>query len=77
MECDEINKLINDYVKEINKAHAPYEHLKRCKLINGWSMYSEVAITPKLSLKRKVIKEKNKAVIDAIFGSGKDRFKPD
>ncbi len=64
-----LNKLINEHVKEINKIHAPYEHLKRCKIINGqWSVESG-EITPKLSLKRKVIKEKNKVVIDAIFGS--------
>ncbi|MDZ4664780.1 MAG: long-chain fatty acid--CoA ligase [Bacteroidota bacterium] len=69
IECDEINKLINDHVKEINKTHAPYEHLKRCKLVGGqWSVEGG-EITPKLSLKRKVIKEKNKLVIDAIFGS--------
>lgn len=67
--CDEINKLINDHIKELNKTHAPYEHLKRCKLISGqWSVESG-EITPKLSLKRKVIKEKNKAIIDSIFGS--------
>jgi long-chain acyl-CoA synthetase len=70
IESSELSKLINDHVKELNKVHAPYEHLKRCKLINGiWSVEGG-EITPKLSLKRKVIKEKNKEVIDAIFGSG-------
>lgn len=69
IKSDEINKLINDHIKEINKTHAPYEQLKRCKLIGGqWSVESG-EITPKLSLKRKVIKEKNKAVIETIFGS--------
>lgn len=64
-----LNKLINDHVKEINKVHAPYEHLKRCKIINGsWSVEGG-EITPKLSLKRKVIKEKNKEAIDMIFGA--------
>lgn len=66
---DELNKIINNHVKEINKIHAPYEHLKRCKIISGnWSVEGG-EITPKLSLKRKVIKEKNKIVIDTIFGS--------
>jgi long-chain acyl-CoA synthetase len=69
IKCEEITKLINDHIKEINKTHAPYEHLKRCKLIGAqWSVESG-EITPKLSLKRKVIKEKHKTVIDTIFGS--------
>jgi long-chain acyl-CoA synthetase len=72
LDSAELNKLINDHVKEINKVHAPYEHLKRCKLISGpWSVESG-EMTPKLSLKRKVIKEKNKAVIDGIFGAGEE-----
>ena len=41
----------------------------RTKIIAGnWSVEGG-EITPKLSLKRKVIKEKNKAVIDEIFGA--------
>lgn len=65
----ELSKLINDHIKQINQIHAPYEHLKRCKIINGlWSVESG-EITPKLSLKRKIIKEKNKMVIEEIFGS--------
>ena len=66
--CNTLNKINNDHVKEINKIHAPYEHLKRCKLINtNWSVEGG-EITPKLSLKRKIIKKKNKIVIDSIFG---------
>jgi long-chain acyl-CoA synthetase len=69
IESAELMKIINDHVKEVNKTHAPYEHLKRCKIINStWSVEGG-EITPKLSLKRKVIKEKNKAVLDNIFGS--------
>ena len=64
---EEIKKLINDHIKAMNKTLAPYEQLKRCQLIIGhWSVESG-EITPKLSLKRKVIKEKNKEVISKIF----------
>ena len=55
-----LTKLINTHVKQVNDAHAPYEHLKRVKLISGNWTVEGGEITPKLSLKRKVIKEKNK-----------------
>ncbi|MES2681762.1 MAG: long-chain fatty acid--CoA ligase [Bacteroidota bacterium] len=65
----ELNRLINEHIRQINKNNAPYEHLKRCRLVSGnWSVEGG-EITPKLSLKRKVIKEKNKVVIDEIFGA--------
>ncbi len=66
---EELSKLINDHVKQLNKIHAPYEHLKRCKIINGHWTVESGEITPKLSLKRKIIKEKNKEIIDVIFGA--------
>lgn len=67
IENDALKTLINDHVKHINKTLAPYEQLKRCKIINAnWTVESG-EITPKLSLKRKVIKEKNKQIIDKIF----------
>jgi len=64
-----LTKLINTHVKQINEAHAPYEQLKRCKLIAANWTVEGGEITPKLSLKRKVIKEKNKTTIDLIFGA--------
>lgn len=66
---DVLSKLINSHIKQINEVHAPYEHLKRCKIINGNWTVEGGEITPKLSLKRKVIKEKNKETIDLIFGA--------
>ena len=67
---DILKKIVNDHVKQINKTLAPYEQLKRCKIIGGYWSVEGGEITPKLSLKRKVIKEKNKEVIDAIFVGG-------
>ena len=69
VKSDVLSKLINTHVKSVNDAHAPYEHLKRCKLISGTWTVESGEITPKLSLKRKNIKEKNKATIDLIFGA--------
>ncbi len=69
-EHDEIKKIINAHIKAVNATLAPYEQLKRAQLIKGnWTVESG-EITPKLSLKRKVIAEKNKEVIKKIFGDG-------
>jgi long-chain acyl-CoA synthetase len=65
-----LKKLINDHIKEVNKTLAPYEQMKRCQIISGHWTVESGEVTPKLSLKRKVIAEKNKAVIDQIFSAG-------
>jgi long-chain acyl-CoA synthetase len=62
-----LKKLINDHVKAVNKTLAPYEQLKRCEILKKeWSIDGG-ELTPKLSLKRKVIKEKYKEAIGRIF----------
>jgi len=64
---DELKKLINDHIRVINKTLAPYEQLKRVAILNKeWSIEGG-ELTPKMSLKRKVIKEKNIDAINKIF----------
>lgn len=63
----DLKRLINEHLKQVNKSLAPYEQLKRSEILkNEWSIDSG-ELTPKLSLKRKVIKEKYKEAIDKIF----------
>jgi long-chain acyl-CoA synthetase len=63
----DLKKMIYDHVKSVNKSLAPYEQLKRCEILSKeWGIDSG-ELTPKLSLKRKVIKEKNYEVIGKIF----------
>lgn len=64
---DELKNLINDHVKAINKVLAPFEQLKRCEIIKANWTVDGGEITPKLSLKRKVILAKHKEVVDKIF----------
>lgn len=60
-------KLINDHIKAINKVLAPYEQLKKVALLKKeWSVEGG-ELTPKMSLKRKVIKEKYAGVIAGIY----------
>lgn len=64
---DDLKKIINAHVKHVNTTLAPYEQLKRCQLVKGhWSVESG-EITPKLSLKRKIIMSKYKESIGKIF----------
>jgi len=64
---EDLKRLINEHVKQANRTLAPYEQLKRCEILNGeWSIDGG-ELTPKLSLKRKVIKEKYKSAIENIF----------
>jgi len=64
---EQLKTFINDHIKAMNKTLAPYEQLKRCEILRTeWSIEGG-EITPKLSLKRKVIKEKNIEAINRIF----------
>lgn len=64
---EDLKKLINDHIKLINKSLAPYEQLKRIAILSKeWSIEGG-ELTPKMSLKRKVIKEKNIETINKIF----------
>lgn len=67
VEHPDLKKQITDHVKEINKVLAPYEQLKRCELVKKEWTIDGGEITPKLSLKRKVIKERNMEAINKIY----------
>lgn len=63
----DLKKMINDHIKHINKDLAPFEQLKRVAVLDKeWSIDGG-ELTPKMSLKRRVIKEKFKQEIDHIF----------
>ena len=64
---DDLKKMINEHVKIMNKTLAPYEQLKRCEIVkNEWSIDGG-ELTPKLSLKRKIIKGKNEEALNKIY----------
>jgi long-chain acyl-CoA synthetase len=70
LEHEELKNLINAHVKKINQEAAPFEQLKRVQFVSGpWTVESG-EVTPKLSLKRKIIFEKYRNVIDKIFMAG-------
>ena len=59
--------LINKEVEESNKTLAHYETIKRVTLMPAEWTIENGEMTPKLSLKRKVILEANKAIIERLF----------
>ncbi|MBI3519801.1 MAG: long-chain fatty acid--CoA ligase [Bacteroidetes bacterium] len=64
---EELKRLINEHIKVVNKSLAPFEQLKRVSVLSKeWSIEGG-ELTPKMSLKRKVIKEKNSEAIAKIF----------
>ena len=64
-----IINLINAAVEEANQTLAPYETIKKVILMNREWTIDNGEMTPKLSLKRKVIIEANKTQIDKMFSA--------
>lgn len=63
----EIIKMIKDGVDAVNKSLAQYESLKKFELLpHEWTV-DKGEMTPKLSLKRKVILEENKNLFEKIY----------
>lgn len=67
---EQLKREINTFLREMNKSLAPYEQIKRAELLAKTWTIETGEMTPKMSMKRKVIKENNQALIDRIFASG-------
>jgi len=63
----EVIALIDNDIAESNKTLATYETIKRVTLLSGEWTIENGEMTPKLSLKRKVIMEANKQVVEKLF----------
>jgi long-chain acyl-CoA synthetase len=68
-ESEATKKAINDHIKRINASLAPYEQLRRHRFVEGPWTVEGGEITPKLSLKRKIIAARYEGVIREIFGA--------
>jgi long-chain acyl-CoA synthetase len=68
IEQKELKDLIGAHIKKVNTLLAPFEQVRRFQIIPGMWTVESGEITPKLSLKRKVILEKNHATVQKIFG---------
>ncbi|MBL7712171.1 MAG: long-chain fatty acid--CoA ligase, partial [Chitinophagaceae bacterium] len=69
VEHELVKKTIAAHIQKVNAALAPHEQVKRYRLLGkSWTVEGG-EITPKQSLKRKVIAEKYGALIHNIFGT--------
>jgi long-chain acyl-CoA synthetase len=64
---ERLNELIQNHIKKINQSLADFEKLRRCRVVKDvWGIDSG-ELTPKLSLKRRVLKEKYAGLINEIY----------
>lgn len=63
----DVQDRIMEEVEEINKGLGNYETIKKIELLNREFSIERGEMTPKLSLKRKIIIEANRAAVDRIF----------
>lgn len=67
IQLPEVKKSFADMVKNVNVQLSPHEHIKKHLLLpKEWSTETG-ELTPKLSLKRKIIQEKYKDVIERMY----------
>ncbi|HEY6161229.1 MAG TPA: long-chain fatty acid--CoA ligase, partial [Bacteroidia bacterium] len=64
-----VKKVIGEEVEAVNKELAQYEKIKRPELLPREWTIERGEMTPKLSLKRKVILEKNKDLVAKIYNA--------
>ncbi|MBS1716966.1 MAG: long-chain fatty acid--CoA ligase [Armatimonadetes bacterium] len=65
-ESQEAKKLVMNDIQSINRTLAPYEAVKRIALLDRPFSIDEGELTPSLKVKRKVVKDRYKAVIDSL-----------
>jgi len=66
----EVLRRLKEEVDEVNKKLAQYESVKKFALLaNPWTIEGG-QMTPKLSLKRKVVTKENEGLIESLYGSG-------
>ena len=63
----EVKERIMEEVENINKSLGSYETIKKNELLPKELSIEKGELTPKLSLKRKIIIEANRSAVDRIF----------
>ncbi|HQQ93366.1 MAG TPA: long-chain fatty acid--CoA ligase [Bacteroidia bacterium] len=67
MHHEELKKIIQEHVKKVNSGLAPFEQVKRQQLVFETWTIEKGEITPKLSLRRKIILQKHHDLFHKIF----------
>ena len=62
-----VKKRIFEEVEEVNKSLGQYETIKKIELLASEFSIEKGEMTPKLSLKRKIIIEANRKLVDRLY----------
>lgn len=63
----EIEKVVTGYVDELNSKLNPWETIKKFKILDQDLTIESGEITPSLKLKRKVVEDNNRAILDGFY----------
>jgi len=68
LQIDEIQKLISSDVNEVNRRLPRYEQIKYCTILTQPFLIETGELTPSMKIKRRVIEEKYREEIEAMYG---------
>jgi long-chain acyl-CoA synthetase len=69
----EVHALIWQAVQEVNRGLASYETIKKIHLLDHDFSQETGELTPKMSIKRKVVEERNRGVLDGFYAETLER----
>ncbi|MGV0835129.1 AMP-dependent synthetase/ligase [Mycolicibacterium thermoresistibile] len=67
VESDEVNKMVGEYVDQLNAELNRWETIKKWSLLSSDLSVEGGELTPSLKVKRAVVEEKNKELLDSFY----------
>ena len=64
---DDVQKMVSDYVDQLNSQLNRWETIKKFKLLDHDLTVESGELTPSMKVKRNVVEESNKVLIDAMY----------
>jgi long-chain acyl-CoA synthetase len=67
VQSDEVQKMVGDYVEELNSHLNRWETIKKWKLLDHDLTVESGELTPSMKVKRNVVEDNHKALIDEMY----------
>jgi long-chain acyl-CoA synthetase len=67
VQSDAVQKMVGDYVEELNSHLNRWETIKKWKLLDHDLTVESGELTPSMKVKRNVVEENNKALIEEMY----------
>ena len=74
VESDAVQKMVDDAVNDLNSELASYETIKRFKILPKEFTLEDGELTPSMKLKRKVVEERHREVLDGFYDGAISRI---